>query len=105
MECGILKSKCCGVQDFARYNACCYIINCACYIYTVNCTVPEDPSNGTTIVNYERLNETVLEGTVLCDNGLSLTVPNTIICTNAGVWNLEPSTIMCVSPTTVREYF
>ncbi|XP_064399980.1 uncharacterized protein LOC135346320 isoform X1 [Halichondria panicea] len=69
----------------------------------VNCSLPEQPSNGT-IVNYEGLNETVLEGTVLtyqCDNGLSLTGSNTIICTNAGVWNLEPSTIMCVSPTTV----
>ncbi len=50
-------------------------------------------------MDYERLNETVLEGTVLtyqCDNnGLSLTGPNTITCTNAGVWSTEPDTIMC----------
>ena len=73
---------------------------CVCYIYTVNCTVPEEPSNGT-IVNYERLNETVLEGIVLtyqCDNGLSLIGPNSIICTNAGVWNLEPIAPSCVCP-------
>ncbi len=31
---------------------------------TVNCSLPVEPSNGT-IVDYERLNETVLEGTVL----------------------------------------
>ena len=68
---------------------------------TVNCSLPVDPSNGT-IVDYERLNETVLEGTVLtyqCDNGLSLTGPNTITCTNAGVWSTDPEAIMCVSPT------
>ncbi len=48
------------------------------------------------------LNETVLEGTVLtyqCDNGLPLTGPNTITCTNAGVWSTEPEAIMCVLPT------
>ncbi len=64
---------------------------------TVNCSLPEEPSNGITIVGYEMLNETVLEGTVLtyqCDNGLS---PNTITCTNAGVWSTDPETIsMCV---------
>ncbi len=55
-------------------------------------------------MGYERLNETVLEGTVLtyqCDNGLSLTGPNTITCTNAGVWSTEPEAIMCVLE---REY-
>ncbi len=60
-----------------------------------------EPSNGT-IVNYEMLNETVLEGTVLtyqCDNGLSLTGPNNITCTNAGIWSTDPDAIMCVSPT------
>ncbi len=64
----------------------------------VNCPLPAEPSNGT-IVDYEMLNETVLEGTVLtyqCDNGLSLTGPNTITCTNDGVWSTEPDTIMCV---------
>ena len=64
-------------------------------MYTVNCTVPAEPSNGT-IVDYDRLKETVLEGTVLtyqCDNGLSLTGHNTITCTNAGVWS---TAIMCV---------
>ncbi len=55
-------------------------------------------------MDYERLNETVLEGTVLtyqCDNGLSLTGPNTMItCTNAGDWSTEPAeAIMCVSLT------
>ncbi len=67
-------------------------------MYTVNYTVPVEPSNGT-IVDYHRLNETVLEGTVLtyqCDNGLSLTGPNTITCTNAGVWSTEPDAIQCV---------
>ncbi len=75
------------------------------YVYactvTVNCFLPEEPSNRT-IVNYERLNVTVLEGTVLtyqCDNGLSLTGPNTITCTNAGAWSTEPEAIKCVSPT------
>ncbi len=65
---------------------------------TVNCSLPEEPSNGT-IVDYERLNETVLEGTVLtyqCDNGLSLTGPNTITCTNDGVWSTDLDTIMCL---------
>ena len=69
--------------------------------FTVNCTVPVIPFNGT-IVDYELLNETVLEGTVLtyqCDNGLSLTGPNTITCTNAGVWSTAPEEIMCMSPT------
>ena len=69
--------------------------------YTVNCSLPEEPSNSI-IVGYELLNETVMEGTVLtyqCDNGLSLTGRNTITCTNAGVWSTEPDTIMCVSPT------
>ncbi len=64
----------------------------------VNCSLPEEPSNGT-IVGYERLNETVVEGTVLtyqCDNGLSLTGPNDITCTNAGVWSTEPEAITCV---------
>ena len=67
----------------------------------VNCSLPEEPSNGA-IVDYERLNETVLEGTVLsyqCDNGLSLTGPNNITCTNAAVWSTEPEAIICVSPT------
>ncbi len=78
--------------------------------FTVNCTVPVIPFNVSititnvngAIVDYELLNETVLEGTVLtyqCDNGLSLTGPNTITCTNAGVWSTEPEAIMCVSPT------
>ncbi|XP_064402852.1 uncharacterized protein LOC135348532 isoform X1 [Halichondria panicea] len=73
-----------------------------CRVSPVNCSLPAEPSNGT-IVNYnERLNETVLEGTVLtyqCDNGFSLTEPNTITCTNAGVWSIEPEAIMCVPPT------
>ena len=79
-------------------------------LYTVNCTVPEEPSGGTIVymvdgvtVNYERLNETVEETTVLtyhCDSGLSLTGPNTITCTNAGVWVTDPREIMCVASTT-----
>ncbi len=67
------------------------------HVTTVNCSLPEEPSNGT-IVGYERLNETVLEGTVLtyqCDNGLSLAGPDTITCTNDGVWSTEPEAIMC----------
>ncbi len=62
-------------------------------------------------VNYERLNETVEESTVLtyqCDSELSLTGPNTITCTNAGVWSTDPWEIMCVqtttTATTVGEY-
>ena len=79
-------------------------------LYTVNCTVPEEPSDGTIVyvvdgatVNYERLNETVEETTVLtyqCDNGLSLTGPNTITCTNAGIWSTDPREIMCVQTIT-----
>ena len=64
----------------------------------VNCALPTEPCNGA-IVEYERLNKTVLEGTVLtyqCDNGLSLTGSNTITCTNTGVWSTEPEAIMCV---------
>ncbi len=71
------------------------------FIYAANCTVPKESSNGT-IVNCERLNKTVLEGTVLtyqCDSGLSLTGPNTITCNNAGVWSTGLDTIVCVSPT------
>ncbi len=67
-------------------------------IYIVNCTVPAEPCNGG-ILDYERSNETVLEGTVLtyqCDNGFSLTGPNTITCTNAGVWSTKPEAIVCV---------
>ncbi|XP_064402763.1 uncharacterized protein LOC135348470 [Halichondria panicea] len=67
----------------------------------VNCALPTEPCNGA-IVEYERLNKTVLEGTVLtyqCDNGLSLTGSNTITCTNTGVWSTEPEAIMCVVST------
>ena len=81
------------------------------FIILVNCTVPEEPSNGTIVyvvdgvtVNYERLNETVEETTVLtyqCDSGLSLTGPNTITCTNAGVWSTDPREIMCVQIATI----
>ncbi|XP_064395749.1 uncharacterized protein LOC135342833 [Halichondria panicea] len=63
-----------------------------------NCSFPLELCNGA-IVDYERLNETVLEGTMLtyqCDNGFSLTGPNTITCTNAGVWSTEPEAIKCV---------
>ncbi|XP_064403114.1 sushi, von Willebrand factor type A, EGF and pentraxin domain-containing protein 1-like [Halichondria panicea] len=72
--------------------------NITCRVMPVNCSLPKKPSNGT-VVNYERLNETVSEGTVLtykCDNGLSLAGPNTITCTNAGVWSIEPEAIVCV---------
>ncbi len=34
--------------------------------------------------------------TYQCDNGLSLTGPNNITCTNAGVWSTEPEAIKCV---------
>ncbi len=66
-----------------------------------NCSLPAEPCNDA-IVDYDRLNETVLEGTVLtyqCDNGLSLTGLHTITCTNAGVWSIEPEAIMCVVST------
>ncbi len=79
-------------------------------LFPVNCTVPEELSNGTIVymvdgvtVNYERLNETVEETTVLtyqCDSGLTLTGPNTITCTNAGVWSTDPREIMCVQAKT-----
>ncbi len=70
-----------------------FLVNCSLY------TQGAGSSNGT-IVDYERLNETVLEGTVLtyqCDNRFSLTGPNTITCTNVhGVWSTDPEAIMCV---------
>ncbi len=74
---------------------------CIVSIYIVHCSLPVEPSNGA-IVDYEILNDTVLEGTVLtyqCDNGLLLTGPNTITCTNDGVWSPEPETILCVFTT------
>ncbi len=80
----------------------CIITIIMLHFTTVNCSLPKEPSNGIIIVDYELLNETVLEGTVLtyqCDNRLSLTGPNTITCINAGVWSTEPEAIMCVSPT------
>ncbi|XP_064401048.1 uncharacterized protein LOC135347098 [Halichondria panicea] len=72
-----------------------------------NCSLPAEPCNGA-IVDYERLNKTVLEGTVLtyqCDNGLSLTRHNKITCTNAGEWSTEPEAIMCVVSTEVSTLF
>ena len=85
------------------------LILCLLFFSAVNCTVPEELSNGTIVyvvdgvtVNYERLNETVEETTLLiyqCDSGLSLTGPNTITCTNAGVWSTDPREILCVAPT------
>ncbi len=75
-------------------------------VHIVNCTVPAEPCNGA-IVDYERLNETVLEETLLtyqCDNGLSLTGPNTITCTNTGVWSTEPEEIKCVLMTEGDEF-
>ncbi|XP_064403103.1 uncharacterized protein LOC135348723 isoform X2 [Halichondria panicea] len=62
---------------------------------SVHCSLPPELCNGG-IVDYERLNETVLEGTVLtyqCDNEFSLTGPNNINCTNAGLWSIEPEAI------------
>ncbi|XP_064402774.1 CUB and sushi domain-containing protein 3-like [Halichondria panicea] len=76
--------------------------NIICRDIPVNCSLPKEPSKGIIIVDYELLNETVFAGTMLtyqCDNGLSLAGPNTITCTNAGVWSTEPEAIMCVSPT------
>ena len=64
----------------------------------VNCSLPLEPCNGG-IVDYERLNEIVSEETVLtyqCDSRLSLTGPNNVTCTNAGVWSTEPEAIICV---------
>ena len=66
--------------------------------FIVHCSLPPELCNGG-IVDYERLNETVLEGTVLtyqCDNEFSLTGPNNINCTNAGLWSIEPEAIKCV---------
>ena len=83
-------------MPLAKYFVC--IITSNLHFTAVNCSLPKKPSNGT-VVNYERLNETVSEGTVLtykCDNGLSLAGPNTITCTNAGVWSIEPEAIVCV---------
>ncbi|XP_064404071.1 complement factor H-related protein 3-like [Halichondria panicea] len=68
-----------------------------------NCSLPLEPCNGA-IVDYERLNEIVSEGTVLtyqCDSRLSLTGPNNVTCTNAGVWSTEPEAIICVLMTEV----
>ncbi len=49
--------------------------------------------DGTT-VDYDSLNEIVLEGTVLtyqCDNGLTLSGPTDIICLDHdGVWSVHP---------------
>ncbi len=89
------------------------MINILFNLFAVNCTVPEEPFGGTIvymvdgiIVSYERLNETVEETTVLtyqCDSGLSLTGPNTISCTNAGVWSTEPREILCIQTITTTE--
>ncbi len=74
--------------------------------------MPDEPSGGSIVymvdgatMNYERLDETVEETTALvltyqCDCGLSLTGPNTITCTNAGVWSTDPQEIMCIQTTT-----
>ena len=54
----------------------------------------------------ERLNKTVVEGTVLtyqCDSGLSLTGPTTIICGNDGQWSTNLATLTCVTPVTPGE--
>ncbi len=57
-------------------------------------------------MGYDILNETLVEGTVLtyeCDNNLFLTGPNTITCTNAGVWSTDPREIMCVASSTATD--
>ncbi len=107
----ILGACCAGRRQVLKIYCLCQYLLIPLYlcIHAVNCTVPAVPSNTTivpsvdgTVVGYERLNETVLEGTVLtyqCDSVLSLTGPNNITCTNAGVWSTEPDTIMCVPPT------
>ena len=54
----------------------------------------------------ERLNKTVVEGTILtyqCDSGLSLTEPTTITCGNDGKWSTNLATLTCVTPVTPGE--
>ncbi len=74
--------------------------------YTANCTVPSEPANGKitalytdgTVLNYEQLLETVLEGTVLnyqCDSGYFSPPSESITCNSMGIWNVNPEQIMC----------
>ncbi len=74
---------------------------------TASCTVPVEPTNGIittstlvdgTTVDYDSLNETVLEGTVLtyqCDNGLTLFGSVNITCMSDGEWSSDPGTNGC----------
>ncbi len=75
-------------------------------ICTASCTVPVEPTNGTitatlfdgTTVDYDSLNDPVLEGTVLtyqCDNGLTLFGSANITCMGGGEWSSDPSTNAC----------
>ena len=73
----------------------------------VECVTPKSPIYGS-ILDYERLNRTVVEGRVLtyqCDSGLSLTGPTNITCGNDGQWSIDPITLTCVTPTTSGELF
>ena len=74
--------------------------------FTASCTVPVEPTNGTitatlvdgTTVDYDSLNDPVLEGTVLtyqCDNGLTLFGSVNITCMGDGEWSSDPDTNIC----------
>ncbi len=75
-------------------------------MFTGNCTAPAEPTNGTitatlvdgTTVNYDSLNNTVLEGTVLtyqCDNVLTMFGSVNITCTSDGEWSSDPDLVEC----------
>ncbi len=75
-------------------------------MFTANCTVPAKLTGaivtatlvGGTTVDYDSLNETVLEGTVLtyqCDNGLTLFGSVNITCMGDGEWSSDPDTNAC----------
>ena len=76
------------------------------FLFTANCTVPAEPTNGTitatlvddTTVDYDSLSNTVLLGTVLtyqCDNGLTLSGSVNITCMGGGEWSSDPGLVEC----------
>ena len=63
----------------------------------VNCSVPDEPVNGT-ILDYDNIVTTEKsEITFQCDPGLSPEGEMTAICTNAGIWRPDPAGVECKS--------
>ena len=62
---------------------------------TVNCSVPDEPLNGT-ILDYSSID--TIEGSVItfqCNPGLSPEGVMTATCTNVGVWSPDPAGVEC----------